>query len=230
MRPGALAVGISCLLAARAAGQVGNPPDQSPFRDIIRSQTISATVGYLTGSRGKAGVGPSDGIVLGARYELRLSGPTDLHVSLSWAGTDRFIVDPTQPEDERTTGPVSQPLVMFDAGLLFLLTGEKTWRGLAPYLSVSLGIAFGSTTPQDTTGYEFATRFTLQPGAGLRYYVGRSLYLRAEARDVLWQLRYPLSYFETQPGIPPVLEVGTGDTQWTHHLWISGAVGFTFRL
>lgn len=230
MRRGTLTAGLSFLLAAQAAGQVGNPPGQSPFRDIIRSQTVSATVGYLTGSRGKAGVGPSDGLVLGARYELRLGGPTDLHFSLSWAGTDRLIVDPTQPEDEQTTGPVSQSLVMLDAGFLFLLTGEKTWRGLAPYLSVALGIAFGSATPQDTSGYEFGTRFTLQPGAGIRYYLGRSWYLRVEARDVLWQLRYPLSFFESQPGVPPVLPLGAGETEWTHHLWIGGAVGFAFRL
>jgi hypothetical protein len=209
---------------------VGNPPEQSPFRDIVRSQTVSASVGYLTGSRGRAGVGPSDGFVFGARYELRLAGPTDLTVSLAWAGTDRFVVDPTKPVDERTTGPVGQSLVLLDAGFLFMLTGEKTWRGLAPYLAVSLGLAFGQSTPQDTSGYEFGTRFTLQPAAGVRYYLGRSLYLRLEARDVLWQLRYPLSYFEQDVGIPPVLQLGTGETQWTHHLLLSTAVGFAFRL
>lgn len=230
MRRGTLFVWLSCMLAVDAAAQVGNEPARSPFRDIVRSQTLSATVGYLTGSRGRAGVGPSDGLSIGARYEMRLGGPTDLQVSVAWAGTDRFVVDPPASEDGRTTGPISQSLVLVDAGFLFLLTGEKTWHGLAPYLAVSLGLAFSSATPEDTSGYEFGTRFTLQPAAGVRYYVGRSLYLRLEARDVLWQLRYPISYFESQPGVPPVLPRGSGETEWTHHLWISAAVGFAFRL
>lgn len=226
----AAALTVMCASTGGAAGQVGNPPDRSPFRDIVRSQTVSGTVGYLNGSRGRAGVGPSDGLSLGVRWELRLSGPTDLAISLAWTGTDRFVVDPTKPEDERTTGPVGQSVVLLDAGFLFLLTGEKTWRRMAPYLGVSLGLAFAEGTPQDTSGYEFGTRFTLQPSFGVRYYVGSSAYLRLEARDVLWQLRYPLSYFEQDVGIPPVLPIGTGETQWTHHLLLTAAVGIAFRI
>lgn len=229
-RPFLIVSALVTLTSGASYAQVGNPPDRSPFRDIVRSQTVSASVGYLTGSRGRAGVGPSDGLVLGGRYELRLAGPTDLTVSLAWAGTDRFVVDPTQPEDDRTSGPVNQSLVLLDLGFLFMVTGEKTWHGLAPYLAISLGLAFGEATPQDSSGYEFGTRFTLQPAAGVRFYVGSSAYLRFETRDVLWQLRYPLSYFQQDVGIPAVLPPGSGETQWTHHLLLSAAVGLAFRL
>lgn len=216
-----------------ATAQVGHPPSDSPYRDIDRGHTAAATVGYLSGSRGRAEVGPSAALTLGVRYELRLSGPTDIVFSLSRAGADRFVIDPLQPPAERRAGPVSQSMVLGDVGLHFLITGSKTWNGLAPYVGASFGVAVASSTPQDTSGYEFGTKFTIQPMVGVRYYPTTSVSLRLEIRDVLWRLRYPGSFFGSATGDPeddPVLAPGAGDTQWTHHPWLTAGIGIAFRL
>lgn len=218
---------------AAASGQVGHPPADSPYRDIDRSQTLSAVIGHLGGSRGRAGVGPASGLTVGARFEMRLSGPTDLVVSIARSGTDRFVMDPFQPAADRRAGPVGQSLMMADVGLVFLITGPKTWHGLAPYVGASFGMAFAGATPQDSSRYEFGSKFTLQPAIGVRYYPTESISLRVEARDVLWRLRYPVSFFAPPPDdptSPPILPPDSEDTEWTHHPWLTVGIGIAFRL
>ena len=234
MRVARLVALTVCCLGSTAVAQVGHDPERSPFRSISRSKAISFGVGYVWGSRGVADVGPSDGLSFTGRFDIRLSGPTDANLSITYLRADRFLQDPTLPADVRKSGPVSQDVWMFDLGLIFLLTGTKTWHGIAPYLGFSLGLATAASPPQDRSGYEFGTRFTLQPTFGVRFYPSDKFFLRLEIRDLIWQLRYPITFFgppPAQPDLEPILNpLRHGETDWTHQIWLSAGLGFAFRL
>lgn len=226
-------VGVAVLLTAlppdRLTAQVGHDPARSPFRDIGKGAGPQLAVGYLSGERGRVGVGPSDGVTLSARYELPLGGATRFVAGLSYARTSRFVVDPLKDSLSRTFGPVDQDLVLVDVGLQLLLTGGKTWHGLAPYLGASVGMAFGAGSPVDSSGYNFGSKFTLAPGAGVRWYPARRVRVQADARALLFRLKYPLSFKEPSPADGSrVLPLTAPDTDWTAHSWISVGLGWTF--
>jgi hypothetical protein len=205
--------------------QVGHPPDASPYRFIEARRVISATSGYLWGDLGDAGVGPSNGPVAGLRFDLLFNGPASVSFNAAWAGLERRIIDPTRPQAERTVGSADMSIFMFDAGFNLIFTGGKTWRGLAPYAGIALGAAFGNDVPTDTTsGFRFSTKFLLTPQAGLRLHVSDRLSLDARARDVMWRLSYPQSYFL---GGDPVLDPLTQKrNEWTHHLALTLSLGW----
>ncbi len=213
--------------------QVGYDPGRSPFRDLPHGGAILLGLGYLGGSRGRVGVGMSDGPAWSLRYERSLGGATAFSFSLTYAQTTRFVVDPTKDSLSRQSGPFDTDVVLSDIGLQLLLTGGKTWHGLAPYLGTSLGLAYGGGSPPDSSGYDFGSKVTLAPEVGVRWYPARRLSVRAEFRAVYWRLRYPLSYKVPFPvgcttDCQRVLPLTASQTEWTAHPWISASLGWTF--
>jgi hypothetical protein len=91
-------------------------------------------------------------------------------------------------------------------------------------------MTFGGDFPQDSTGFKFATRFTVGPQIGFRFHLGQRLFLRVEARDMIWQLSYPSSFFdtpETDPDADPILDRQTNKTtQWTGNPMVIVSLGF----
>lgn len=228
-----LAVVAPVLLTAyppnRLAGQVGHDPARSPFRDIPRGGGLRISVGHLGGERGRVGVGHANGRTWGLRYELPVGGAASFAFGFAYAETDRYVVDPTKDEDVRKTGPFPDDALIADAGLLFRLTGAKTWHGLAPHLGGAIGLAISRGSPTDASGYEFGTKFTFAPGVGLRWYLARRLSVQADARVLYWRLNYPLDYLEPlSPDSTTVLPAGAERTEWTRHPWVSIGVGWTF--
>jgi hypothetical protein len=176
-------------------------------------------------------VGLTDVWTAGLRYDASLGGPTRLTIGASVGRGDRFIVDPTQDTATRKSGPVQDDVFFLDAELQLLLTGPKTWRGLAPYLSGALGLAYGGTEPAaDTSAYRFGTKFVIVPGAGVRWYPAARLSVHADARLVFWRLRYPSEFYLPPEGgaSPPVLTIGDPNSEWTRHPWLRFGVGWTF--
>jgi len=211
-----------------AAAQVGHEPSHSPYHDIRRGGVFVLTFGYLGGSRGGVGVGPSDGKTGGIRYEVPF-GAVGASLGLAYAGMNRFVVDPFKDTTSRKTGPFTDDVVLLDAGLQLVLTGRKTWRGFAPYVGGALGVAIGGKSPRDTSGYEFGTKFTIAPNAGLRWYPARRLSVRGDFRLVLWKLNYPTQFKQPdQIDNTPVLPIAASLTEWTSHPWATIGVGWTF--
>src|SRR5881394_4564344 len=52
------------------SAQVGYDPAHSTYHDIPRGAVWALSIGHLGGSRGDVGVGPSDGLTGGLRYEV----------------------------------------------------------------------------------------------------------------------------------------------------------------
>src|SRR5437660_12879116 len=211
-----------------ATAQLGHEPSHSPYRDVRRGGVGVITFGYLGGGRGSVGVGLSDGTTGGIRYEVPF-GAVGASLGLAYGRTNRFVVDPTKDTTSRKSGPSTNDVVLLDAGLQLILTGRKTWRGFAPYVGGVLGGAIRGTSPRDTSGYKFGTKFTVAPNVGLRWYPARRLSVRGDVRLVLWKLNYPTQFKQPDPiDNTPVLSGTASLTEWTSHPWATIGVGWTF--
>lgn len=229
---GWLLVGAT-LLAPSLEAQVGRPPGESPYRTVLYPMSFTVNGGVILGGRGKVQVGPSAARTLGGRGEIRLSGLVSAAFSFTYADAERFIQDPSQPVDTRKSGPVSQTVIMADAGLVFNLTGQKTWNRIAPYIGLGLGGTWANNTPEEVTPYDFGFKFAFHPAIGARVYASERVFLRLEARDLIWRLKYPAAFQAPPtefPDLPSVLPEGSGNTQWVHHWFLTVGLGWSFRL
>ena len=214
-----------------AEAQVGNRPESSPYRDLRAKKALSFTGAYLTGSRGKAGVGPGAGPYLGARFDMHFTGPASMGVTAGLANLDRVVIDPTYGPANRTQDTTTQAIFMVDAGFDLLLTGEKSWHSMIPYIGAGLGLAFGTSVEEDSlSGFSFAVQFTAGPRLGIWVQPSDRISFRVEAADVIWKLSYPDGFFtipENEPTAPPVLDANVmKDSQWVHHLRLSISLGY----
>lgn len=210
------------------SAQVGHEPAHSPYHDVARGTVAVVTFGYLGGSRGGVGVGLSNGAIGGIRWEPQL-GAIGASLGVAYGRTTSFVVDPTKDSVSRKTGPYDNAVVIADAGLQLVLTGRKTWRGFAPYIGGALGVAVAGKLARDSSGYEFGSKITLAPNAGVRWYPARRLSVRADVRLLLWKLKYPVSY-KVPNAIDQsrVLPVTAALDEWTAHPWTTIGVGWTF--
>src|SRR5256712_12001617 len=129
------------------AAQVGHEPGRSPYRDVRGGGVLVFTFGYLGGSRGGVGVGPSDGKAGGIRYEVPF-GAVGASLGLVYARMSRFVVDPFKDTTSRKSGPFTDDVVLLDAGLQLVLTGRKTWRGVPPPLRGAPGVGCRGQDPR----------------------------------------------------------------------------------
>ena len=216
------------------SAQVGHPPGDSPFRDIRKGHTLTATGGYFGGSGGRFGIGPHKGTVFGGRYDIRTGGTIQLGLGLAHGRLDRFIVDPVVRLVNRTRGPVTQPVTLADISLQFNVAGGKSWNRIAPFAGVGVGLAFAGSTAADTSRYEFGRKLYVAPSAGFRFFVTDRLHLRGEARAVFWKLNYPTT-FQTEPleepGTPEnpnAVIPGNNLSEWTGSPWLQVGLGYSF--
>ena len=215
---------LACVAGASSA-QVGYDPEHSPFRDIRKGSALALGVGWFAGDAGNLGIGPTDGPTATGRFEISLGGPTMVTVGATFAQLERNVVDPDPDSLPPRTGPFSTDILMLDLGLQLRLTGQKSYRRLAPYFGAAMGLAFELSGPPDPGGYSFGTRFTLAPGAGVRIYPGRRLSLAVDFRLLFWTLSYPTSY---QVGSPPLVPPGGDTSDWTTHPWTTVGVAWSF--
>ncbi|MBI4502679.1 MAG: hypothetical protein HY700_16150 [Gemmatimonadetes bacterium] len=220
---------LSAAVTGTAAAQSGHPPETSPYRDLVAKQTAQVIGGYIGGSRGAANVGPADGPLAGIRYDHAVGTPADIQIGLSVAHLKRYVVDPSRAPDARTTGPINQDLIMMEAGLSLVLMGRKTWHGFSPYVGGGLGVAFETGLGAETSLYAFGTKAILVPHVGLKWYPVQAFAIKLEARDYLWKLSYPTTFFTPPaPNVPAVLSGSAAASEWTMHPALLLSVGYTF--
>jgi len=222
------------LIPAGLSAQVGHPPHSSPYRDIRKGHTITASVGYFGGKGGKFNIGPHKGTVFGGRYDIRTGSTIQLGLGIARGNLDRFIVDPFVTLANRRSGPVKQSVTFAELNLQFNVTGGKSWNRIAPYVSAGAGLAFAGNTPADTSRYDFGRKFYFVPAIGLRVFLSDRLHFRSEARVAFWKLNYPTT-FQAEP----VQEPGTIDnpnavipgnklTEWTSSPWLQVGLAYAF--
>ena len=214
---------------------VGHQPEQSPFRDIVNKQGFTLFAGRFAGNTGPAAVGARPGLALGARIQVRLSGPIDFWATFAEASSSRRVID-ASGDTAKVTGVQDLRLLLGDLALALNLTGNKTWHGLSPYVGVGLGVAAPAHKVLDPGGFQITTAFALMPTIGTRWFLSRSLAFQLEARDYYFRYQYPLSFFApTRPFAEhkdgsPVLPLSQSDRAWAHNLtlWLGVTYAFTF--
>jgi len=229
-----IAFGFVGVGVGHARAQVGSDPENSPYKDIRISQTLSLVTGYLSGGTGVAGVGPSNGPLAGIRWDAFVGGAASVFVEVLGSRLDRNLVKPGDPLSTRNVGTEAQDVFLIDAGLNFIFTGRKTWRGIAPFIGLELGAVIGGNFPSDSLGFTFGSKFQFGPSAGFRFFLNRRVHLRFEIRDTLWRLKYPLVYFNgdlDDEVNPPIIDPrDNNENEWTHHATFMIGLGWTFRL
>jgi hypothetical protein len=222
------------LIASNSVAQVGHPPGSSPYRDIRKGHTITATGGYFSGDGGDFEIGPHGGATFGVRYDIRTASTIQLGLGLSYGTLDRFIVDPFVRLANRRSGPVSQSVAFAEVDIQLNLTGGKSWNRIAPYIGLGGGLAVASDTPADTSLYEFGRKFYLVPHLGFRLFLSERLHLRLEARATFWKLNYPTTFQQEpreEPGTvenPNAVIPGDNLSEWTTSPWLQAGLGYSF--
>jgi hypothetical protein len=233
----ALVLAAAALAPSSAFAQVGHEPRSTPYRDIRKGHTFTATYGQFGGSGGRFGIGPHDGPIYGFRYDVRTGSTVQFGLGFARGDLERLIVDPFVELANRVSGPVSQTVTFGEVNLQFNLTGGKTWHRLAPFVGTGVGMTFPSGTPADTSRFELGHRIYLAPYAGVRIFLADRLSLRGEARAAFWKLKYP-STFEDEPALEPgnppdnsnaVITDGRVN-EWTTSSWLLVGLGYSFSL
>jgi hypothetical protein len=212
--------------SAVAQAQVGYPPAESPFRDLVYRQELTVVAGYYAAGKDPVGVAPGSAPMFGLRYEVRVGGPAQFAVRLARTFSERDVLDPTKPEDERIIGTHPWALYLADLGITFNLTGQKSFRGIVPVATVGGGIATDLRGGEDVGGFSFGTPFALSFGAGMRWVSGSRYQLRLDVLDYLYQVRYPNSYFTGSGTLPPVRS--GAQNVWTHNAAITLGGSYQF--
>lgn len=235
--PAALALGllaglaIPAIPATRAHAQVGYPPAESPYQDLRGRQGITLAPTWFIGGGDPAGVGPRNGTMLTARYELFLTGPLWLVSRIGYAPSlERTVKDPEADPADRIVGNETDPLMLLDVGFGLNVTGNKSWRRIAPRVTGNLGVASTFNGDRDVGGYRFGTKFVMSYGIGGRYVTGGAWEVSADLTHLFWKMDYPDSY-GGDGGLTDESILGSGKlAPWQGNLLLSvGVTRYFFR-
>jgi hypothetical protein len=211
---------IRSILLAVAVGCVATPLKgqtiQSPYEFVETRHSVGAFAGYVEIEPGRLDLAPRSALLFGARYDMRFTGPLSGEVGLAFSPTERTIYRASDDNDG-TLVPFEETSTLvglFEAGLRFHLTGQRTWHNIAPYVVGTGGVVTDLTSnnkgeqeiPTDQF-FRFGLGFAAGIGVGSDVFVSDRFSLRVEVRDHLWRLAYPGGISGT----------GARVTEWTHN-------------
>lgn len=212
---------------ATAFGQVGYPPERSPFRDLEHRHELTLFGGVFNARRDPAGVAPRGGPMAGLRYELRVGGPAHLVVRAAYVSSERQALNPSEPAATRDLGVHSGALYMIDAGVSMNLTGQKSYRGFVPTINAGIGVISGGPDVEDDP-YRFGTPFAITAGAGLRYVPGGRFAMRAGLDSYLYRLEYPATYYAAASDGTAVVDARQSTTFWKNNVALTLGASYLF--
>jgi hypothetical protein len=221
------ALALGTLLAAPAAARAQSIPSAYSF--IETRQEAGLFAGYVNANAGRFGYGPSGGLMYGARYAVRLSGPVALEGVGAMVQGKRDIINPSLPEASWKIGEGDVLLTTVDARLRFTATGDRAWHSLSPFLVLGGGVAFDlGATPaaneflEERDVFDFGTSFYGTLGLGTHVYVMDRLALRTDGTFALWRLKTPPGFSDTDRPF-----TGVENREWVRSLGI--AVSLLYR-
>ena len=201
-------------LPATASGQVGYPPDRSPYKDRDYNREWTYFGGHFTAQPDPAGVAPTDGPMAGVRWQMHMTGPIYFGIRVAGGSIDRTIIDPAKRIAERRIGTEKVPMIFGDLGLEMSLTGHKTWHGLAPFVNAGIGVVGDLRGANDVGDYRFGIPFTMTLGTGVSWTPARNWSVRLDWGSYIYRIQYPSTYFLKTTEDPAVLSPGDGRSMW----------------
>lgn len=220
------------LLCLAAPGRLLAQSIPSPFRYVEETQAVGLFAAHLWTWEAEVDVGPQNIPLVGAQYAIRFTGPLSGLVSVSGGQTTRTVYT-AAGTGTGNTGPLNLValgesdffLLLGEAGLLFHLTGPRTWNGIAPYGSLTVGgvVDLGDDSPLDEAvtqdeRVDFGPGFAVGVSAGTEWFPTERISLRLDARDYIWRVRVP-------GGLRAERVEGT---EWLNNLGISLGVAYHF--
>jgi len=188
----------------------------SSFRFLDRRQEAGLFGGYMSADDGRFGYAPTGGTLLGAKYGVELAGPLALEGTVGVIDGTRSVIDPSRPEGSRVIGEADVLLTTIDARFRFSFPGQRSWKGFSPFITASGGVAIDSSpdSPLDDAllagdVFDFGTSFFTSFGVGTRWFVTRSVAVKADAAFSLWKVDTPPGFSDPQRGF-----VGVSEGEW----------------
>lgn len=210
--PRILLPALALLALGAGAAQAQTVP--SPFRYIETKSSVELMGGYLftdpelaLDDSTTAEFGPQSAPMITLRYSRRLGGPVSGNVGFSFLPSERRVYSAVEGQDSVFLGiidtgeTVSAPIAMLEAGIRFHITGDRTYRGIAPYLmgtgglAAELGGAAGAEKDlPDDERFDFGPAFAVGAGAGVDWFLSPRLSLRSELSYRIWRLSVPRGF------------------------------------
>lgn len=198
----------------------------SPYRFFEKRQEVGVFAGYFQRGTGLFEYGPKSSMGVGARYAIQAGGPFAFEAVGTFTPTQRNIVDPSAEEGNRILGEADAQILSFDVRLRFSLTGDRTWRGLNPYIFFGAGAAWdlAGDRPEDALllpedQFNWGSKFMAPLGAGVRWLISDRFVVRSDLTLNLYRLRTPAGFLNPERELPSI-----GEKEW-----VSGP-GFTLGL
>lgn len=232
-----------CILALGLAGPTPAAAQTitSPYDFVEGSHGFYAIGTRVFTDRGSVDTGPGTGYAAGIGYNLRVSGPFNLGLRVTYFPTDRRVYTDTSTAADSVelradpmtgleqVGTADLSLVLLDASLRFDITGPRTWHRLQPYVVMGAGGVIPATyaetgeenLPQDIElRVRFRRGFTGHVGGGVEIHLSDHLTARVDARDILWKLHLPVDFLTTGRVID--------SEQWVQTAHVSLGLSFRF--
>jgi hypothetical protein len=200
-------------LAILAAGAAQAQTVPSPFRYVETRNALEVTGGYLflnpdleLSDTTSAEFGPRSAPSAMLRYQRRFGGPLSGMIGVGFSPSERKVISAAEGQDSafvqalETGETVSAPILMAEAGLRLHLTGDRTFRGMAPYLSAMGGLVseVGGTGEEEALPererFDFGPAIALGAGAGLDVFLTRRASLQTELTYRLWRMSVPQGF------------------------------------
>ena len=171
----------------------------TPYRFFEETQSVGITALHLSTDEGSLGLGPRSGTGFGVRYDIRLSGPFFVEAEAVYLPTTRAVVDTIVVDSAFTeVGEADISVALLQASLRLNLTGQRTWHRLLPFVFLGIGTAIevqddeeAEVTIVPSARTDFGTTFAGQLGAGIEWFPVERVAIRADVRNIFWQLRTP---------------------------------------
>jgi hypothetical protein len=217
---------LLCLAPIQAVGQ--SVPSSYTFFETRQEAGVFA--GTTSQGTGRFGYGPSPGTTLGARYSIHLGGPFGLEGVFAFLPTTRDVIDPSREEGDRVVGEADADLISADLRLRFSLTGDRTWRGIHPFLLMGIGLGWDVAAesiqdelvlPDDR--FEFGTRFMALFGGGARWFLTDRILIRGDLVVNMYKLKTPRGYLNPERAL-----TGVGEKEWVSGPTFSIGTAFHF--
>jgi hypothetical protein len=220
---------LGVAMATPAAAQIGHLPQRSPYADLPYRQEATLFAGWYEAGTDAVGVAPKSGPMVGVRYELRLVGPALLTSKFAFVSSQRDVIDPRRPADQRLVeADASWPLYMADVGIALNLTGQRSFHRLVPFINGAIGVATDFKGDTDVGAWRFGTPFAFSLGGGIKWVPSGNFQARVDVGTQLYQIKYPNSYYTTASDGTSVLQLSESRNDWTSNLGVSLGLSYLF--
>ncbi len=211
----------------------------TPYRWIDRSLRVSLYGGYLFTDRGGLDQGPGSTALFGSRLRVRLSSPLSLELNVGYGSSDRYVVYPLAEGGPAVQDTMSANWVLLEAYMQLALTGARSLHRFQPYVLLGGGIVQGvgeeASDPwevgtNEQYRWKLGTTPSLSVGAGFEWDISDRLGLAIEARDHIWRIKTPESWFwlEVLEAIDQTGAKAPSENYWTNNIELSASLYYYF--